>query len=97
MGGGKSGGLSLMTFWNSEKLSNFKAHELPLTVNELCTHMLRVPNSCPVIAHIYSWTLWKNHPSVVSNSKKKTNKKQKQKTQATRQRKLEISDYKIQL
>ena len=26
---------SLMTFWNSEKLSNFKIHKLPWAVNEL--------------------------------------------------------------
>ena len=33
-------GLSLMTFWNLEKLSNFKAHELTWTVNELCTCLI---------------------------------------------------------
>ena len=44
--------LSLMTFWNSKKSLNFKAHEL-------CTRMLRVPSLCSAIAHIYSWTLWK--------------------------------------
>ena len=50
-GGGGGGGLSLMTFWNSEKLSNFKAHKLAWTVNELCTRILRVPSSRPAIAH----------------------------------------------
>ena len=28
-----------MTFWNSEKLSNFKVHELSWTVNELGTSL----------------------------------------------------------
>ena len=34
------GGLSLMTFCNSEKLSNFKIHKLSWTVNELCTCLI---------------------------------------------------------
>ena len=29
-----------MTLRNSEKLSNFKVHELPLTVNEFCTFLI---------------------------------------------------------
>ena len=33
-------GLSLMTFWNREKLSNFKVHELPWTDNELCARLI---------------------------------------------------------
>ena len=37
-GGGE--GLSLMTFWNSEKLWNFKVHKLSRTVNELCTYLI---------------------------------------------------------
>ena len=44
-----AGGLSLMTFWNSEKLSNFKVDELPWVVNELCTRIVRVRSSCPLI------------------------------------------------
>ena len=36
----EGGELSLMMFWNSEKLSNFKAHELKWTVNELCTCLI---------------------------------------------------------
>ena len=47
------GELSLMTFCNSEKSSNFKAPELSSTANELNTRMLRVPSSCPPIAHIH--------------------------------------------
>ena len=39
-GRGRGGGLSLMTFWNSEKLSNFKVHKLSWTVNELCTYLI---------------------------------------------------------
>ena len=61
------GGLSLMMFWNSEKQSNFKAHELSWTVNELCTRILRVSSSCPPLTHIHRWTLWKNHPAVFSS------------------------------
>ena len=34
------GGLSLMTFWNAERLSNFKVHKLSWTVNELCTYLI---------------------------------------------------------
>ena len=49
--------LSLMTFWNSEKLSNLKAHELSWTVNELCTRFLRVPSSYPPITHIHTGKL----------------------------------------
>ena len=63
------GGLSLMTFWNSEKLSNFKAHELWWTINELCTGILRVPSCCLPIAHIHKRTLLKNHPSAVFSFK----------------------------
>ena len=33
-------GLSLMTFWNSEKLSNVKVHQLSCTVNELFTCLI---------------------------------------------------------
>ena len=29
-----------MTFWSSEKLSNFKVHELSSTVNESCTYLV---------------------------------------------------------
>ena len=50
-------GISLMALWNSEKWSNFKSHELPWTVSELCTRILRVPSSCPPIAHIKRWIL----------------------------------------
>ena len=42
-----------MTFWNSEKLSNFEAHELSWTVNELCTLIPKVPSLCPPMAHIF--------------------------------------------
>ena len=38
--GGGVGGFILMTFWSSEKLSNFKVHELSSTVNELCTYLI---------------------------------------------------------
>ena len=31
---------SLMTFWNSDKLSNFKVHKLSWTVNELCACLI---------------------------------------------------------
>ena len=61
--------LSLAMFWNSEKLSNFKAHKLSWTVNELCTRILRVPSSCPPIAHIHRWALRKNHPFAVFSFK----------------------------
>ena len=58
-GGGGMGrvGISLMALWSSEKWSNFKSHELPWTVKELCTRILRVPSSCPPIAHIKRWIL----------------------------------------
>ena len=36
--------LSLMTFQNSEKLSNLKVHELPWAVNELCTYLIVIRN-----------------------------------------------------
>ena len=72
---------------------------------KLWARILRLHSSCPATVHIYSWTLWKNHLSVVSSSKKKqtnkqTNKKKQRKntrTQARRQRKLKISNYNIQL
>ena len=67
--------VSLMTFWNSEKLSNFKAHKLSWTVSELSTRILRVTSSCPPIANIHKWTLWKNHTSAGFSSKMKHNKK----------------------
>ena len=92
-----------MVFWNSGKLSNFKANELSWAVNELCTRILRVPSLCPPIAHIQSLTLWKNHPSAVFSSKmqhKQHKKKKKNKhthTQSTRKQKLEIASYNIQL
>ena len=38
--GGGGEGLSLMTFWNSEKLSNFKVYKLSWTVDELCTYFI---------------------------------------------------------
>ena len=55
------------------------------TVNQLCTCILRVPSSCPRIAHIHSWTLWKiiillqslAQKWNTSNNNKKTKKKQK--------------------
>ena len=74
------GGLSLAMFWNSEKLSNFKAHKLSWTVNELCTRIPRVPSSCPPIAHIHRWTLRKNHPFAVFSSKCNTCDKKKKHT-----------------
>ena len=67
--GGVKEEVSLMTFWNSKKLSNFKAHELSWTVNELCARIPRVPSLCPPIAHMHRWTLWKNHLSAVFSSK----------------------------
>ena len=85
------GGQSLMPFWNSEKLWNFKAHELSWIFNESCTRILRVPSSCPAIARIYRWTLWKNHPSVVFSSKPKTkNKTKKHKQQDNENYKYQI-------
>ena len=39
-GTGGWGDISLITFWNSNKLSNFKVHELSRTVNELCTCLI---------------------------------------------------------
>ena len=70
----EGGGLSLMTFRNSEKLSNFKAHELSWTVKKFGTRILRVSSSCPPIAHIHRWILWFhrwNHPSAFFGSKMK--------------------------
>ena len=61
-----------MTLWISEKVSNFKAHELSWTVNELCTRILRVPSLWPPIAYIHREVLWKYHPSAVFNSKMKS-------------------------
>ena len=68
-----------------------KAHKLSWTVNELCTHILRVPTSFAPIAHIHRWTLWKNHPSPVFNSKMQ-HKRQKNHThtQVTSQRKYQV-------
>ena len=37
---GGVGGLSLMTFWSSERLSTFEVHQLSSTVNELCTYLI---------------------------------------------------------
>ena len=75
-----------MTFSNSEKLLNFKAHELQWTVYELCTCILRVRSSCPAMAHLYKWTLWKNHPSIVFSSKKQKTKKQNKNKKKTKKR-----------
>ena len=47
----------IMTFWNSEKWSNLKAHELSWTVNELCNRFLRVPSSYLPITHIHTGKL----------------------------------------
>ena len=33
-------GVSLMTFWSSERLSTFEVHQLSSTVNELCTYLI---------------------------------------------------------
>ena len=80
-------------------------------VNELCTRTLKVPSSCPPIAHIRRWTAWKIiflrslAPKCSTSDKKKQKRKYKnaktEKThthkQGTRQRKLEISSYKMQL
>ena len=63
-----------MTFQNSEKVSNFKAHELSWTVKKFGTRILRVSSSCPPIAHIHRWILWFhrwNHPSAFFGSKMK--------------------------
>ena len=43
VGGGNglgSGWLSLMKFWSSEKLSNFKVRKLSWTANEFCTYLI---------------------------------------------------------
>ena len=80
-------------------------------VNELCTRTLKVPSSCPPIAHIRRWTAWKIillrslAPKCSTSDKKKQKRKYKNAktekththTQGTRQRKLEISSYKMQL
>ena len=29
-----------MTFWSLEKLLNFKVHEMPSTINELCNYLI---------------------------------------------------------
>ena len=65
----QDGGAITNDIWNSERLSNFKAHELSPTANELYIRILRVPNLRSAATHIYWWTLWKNHSSVVSSSK----------------------------
>ena len=94
------------------KIIEFQSSWIAITVNELCTRVLRTPSLCPSIAHIHRWTLWKNHPSPVFISKMRR-KQQKYthththththrhkhtntQTQATIQRKLEISRYNIQ-
>ena len=85
-----------MTFSNSEKLLNFKAHELQWTVNELYTCILRVRSSCPAMAHLYKWTLWKNHPSIVFSSKKQKNKtKTKKNKKDTSNKTTEIRNIKL--
>ena len=71
---GGGGGLSLMTFWNSEKLSNFKTHDYSWTINESCSGILIVATSCSPIAHIHRWNLWKKQ------TKKQTKKQKKKKT-----------------
>ena len=55
--------LSLITFWNPEKLSNFKVHELSWAINDrtkkilkLWARILKVPSSCSTTAHIYLYT-----------------------------------------
>ena len=80
-----------MTFWNSEKLSNFKVDELPWVVNELCTRIVRVRSSCPLI---YRAELSEKNrlPAVKTQATQATKK-----THAKRQRELEISSYNIQL
>ena len=60
------------------------------TVNELCTHILRVATSFAPIAHIHRWTLWKNHPSPVFNSKTQHKRQKKPHTQVTSQRKYQV-------
>ena len=79
-GGGR---LSLMVFWDLENLSNFKAHELSWTVNLLCTRILRLPSSCPPIAHIHTSTekiilLLSLAPKWNASKKTKTTTKKKQ-------------------
>ena len=96
-GGGK--GLSLMTFWNSEKLLNFKAHKLSWTVNELCIRIVRVSSLCPPIAHSsYSPPKFILLQFLAPKCNTRDKKREKNThTQATRQRKLEIPCYNIQL
>ena len=89
------GGLSLMMLWNSEKQSNFKAHELSWTVNELCTRILRVSSSCPPLTHIHRWTLWKNHPSAVFSSKMQHKRHNTHTHRRTSDKKTEIRNIKL--
>ena len=91
--------VSLMTFWNSEKLSNFKAHKLSWTVNELCIRIVRVSSLCPPIAHSsYSPPKFILLQFLAPKCNTRDKKREKNThTQATRQRKLEIPCYNIQL
>ena len=84
------GGLSLMTFWNSEKLWNFKVHELSWTDNEFCTCLVHV-----LLQPINTGELSEKIILLYSLASKK--QQQQQQTQATRRRKLEISNHDIQV
>ena len=79
-GGGGGGGSITNDVLKFRKVIEFQSS---WTVNELCTCIRRVPSSCPVIADIYGWTLWKNHLCEVFSSKKKKKKKKKKKIDKT--------------
>ena len=75
-------------------------------VNELCTRTLKVPSSCPPIAHIRRWTAWKIillrslAPKCSTSDKKKQKRKYKnaktEKTHThTRDKTTEIRNIKL--
>ena len=67
--GGGCGGLSLMTFWNSEKWSNFKVYKLSWTVNELCTYLIiyekRLSNLYKISKKLAKLNSYQNSPACI--------------------------------
>ena len=68
----RGGGQSLMTFWNSEKLSNWNFMNCQWIVY---SYTKSVYSPCPATAHMCKWTLWENDPSLAPKKNKKQNKK----------------------
>ena len=67
--GDEGGGLSLMTSWNSEELSNFKVCKLSWTVKELCTYLIidekRSSNICKISKKLVKLNSYQNSPACI--------------------------------